>query len=154
MNLKNFKTNKLKHLLKTKKLMYICSYKITKTKDWKLLEQTFVKHNIKYYKISNNILIKVLQKSVFKTMIPLINGPIVLLYSNKTSTNFNFNELKKILDPKIELLCGRLYNKLYSETQLKHNYIQHSYSVILLNKLFKNLQKQTLFKLKKISIKT
>jgi ribosomal protein L10 len=154
MNLKNFKTNKLKHLLKTKKLLYICSYKMTKTKDWKLLEQIFIKHDLKYYKISNNILIKVLQKSVFKTMIPLINGPIVLLYSNKVPKNFNYTQLKKILNLKIEILCGRLCNKLYSEAQLKHTFIQYNLSVTLLNKLFKNLQKQSLFKLKKISIKT
>ena len=154
MNLKNFKTNKIKYLLKTKKLIYICSYKITKTKDWKLLEQNFINHDLKYYKVSNNILIKVLQKSVFKTMIPLINGPIVLLYLNKVPKNFNFDQLKKNLHPKIEILCGRLCNKLYSETQLKNTFLQYNSNITLLNTLFKNLQKQTLFKLKKISIKT
>lgn len=45
MNFKKYKINKLKYILKNIKLIHICSYEITKIKNWKIQEQVLKKIN-------------------------------------------------------------------------------------------------------------
>ena len=154
MNFKKYKINKLKHILKEKKLIYICSYKDTKLKNWKTIEQILIKSKLRYYKISNTILIKLLNNSIFKGIIPLINGPIILLYSHEVPKNFTYSKLKNLLTPNIKILCTKINNRIYSNNQLNNISIMYNYNIILLTKVLDNINKKGIFKIKKISIKS
>ena len=153
MNFKKYKINKLRHILKRNKLIYICSYKNTKLKNWKNIEQIFLKNKLRYYKISNTILIKLLNNSIFKNIIPLINGPIILLYSHDIPKNFTYSKLKNLLNPNIKILCTKINNRIYSNNQLNNISLMYNYNIILLTKILGNINKKGIFKIKKLSIK-
>jgi len=153
MNFKKYKINKLKYILKNIKLIHICSYEITKIKNWKIKEQVLKKNKLKYYKTSNTILIKLLYNSIFKSTIPLINGPIILIYSTEITKNFNYNKLEKLLSSNIKILCSIINNKIYYETQLTNIFTTYDYNITLLTKLFNNINKKGIFRIKKLSIK-
>ena len=154
MNFKKYKINKLKHILKEKKLIYICSYKNTKLKNWKNIEQTLIKNKLRYYKLSNTILIKLLNNSIFKNIIPLINGPIILLYSHEISKNFTYSKLKNLLDPNIKIVCTKINNRIYSNGQLNNTSLIYNYNIILLTTILSDINKKGIFRIKKLSIKT
>jgi hypothetical protein len=62
-------------------------------------------------------MIKTLKSSIFKNIIVLIHGPIVLLNGN--NADLTLKELKSI-SPLISLLGFRLNNKIYSRKQIKN----------------------------------
>ena len=135
------------------KLLHLCSCDITKIKNWKIQEQVLKENKLKYYKIPNTILIKLLYNSVFKSAIPLINGPIILLYSTEIPKNFSYNVLEKLLNSNIKILCSRINNKIYFKTQLTRIFITYSSNITLLAKLINNMNKKGIFRIKKLSIK-
>jgi plasmid rolling circle replication initiator protein Rep len=62
-------------------------------------------------------MVKALTNSIFKNLIILIHGPILLLSSN--DANLTFKELENI-NPFIGLLSFKLNNKIYSKEQIKN----------------------------------
>jgi len=152
MKFKKYKINKLRYLLRKKRLMFFCSYQNTKVSNWKILEQMLIKNNLKCYKISNTILIKLLSKSIFKNIVPLINGPILLIYSDKIPKNFEYNNLQTLLNPNIKILCAKMNNKIYFNLQLNNILLTYNYNILRLTKLFNNINKKVVFKIKKLSI--
>ena len=64
-------------------------------------------------------MISTLSNSVFKNLITLINGPILILNSNDNNIKLTFKELGNI-SPLIRLLGFRLNNKFYSKNQIKN----------------------------------
>lgn len=62
-------------------------------------------------------MINTLKNSIFKNLVVLIHGPIILL--NNPNTKLTFKELKS-LNPLISLLSFRLNNKIYSKKQIKN----------------------------------
>ena len=61
-------------------------------------------------------MINSLNNSIFKNIITLIHGPIIILNSN--NSNLTLKELENI-SPLIRLLGFRLNNKIYSKNQIK-----------------------------------
>jgi len=64
-------------------------------------------------------MINTLKSSVFKNVIVLIHGPIILLNNDNNDTKLTFKELENI-NPLINLLGLRLNNKIYSRKQIKN----------------------------------
>jgi len=62
-------------------------------------------------------MIKTLKNSIFKNLVVLIHGPIILV--NTTNKKLPFKELENI-NPFISLLGFRLNNKIYSRRQIKN----------------------------------
>jgi len=61
-------------------------------------------------------MINTLSNSIFRNIITLIHGPIIILNSN--NTKLTFKELENI-SPLIRLIGFRLNNKVYSQNQIK-----------------------------------
>lgn len=64
-------------------------------------------------------MINTLRSSVFKNVVVLIHGPIILLNSSNNNAKLTFKELENI-SPLIHLLGFRLNNKIYSKKQTKN----------------------------------
>ena len=62
-------------------------------------------------------MINTLKNSIFKNLIVLIHGPIILLNTN--NVNLTFKELENI-NPLIRLLGFRINNNVYSKKQIKN----------------------------------
>ena len=76
-----------------------------------------VNHKLKYFRILNKLMINTLKNSIFKNLIVLIHGPIILLNSN--NANLTLKELENI-NPLISLLGFRINNNVYSKKQIKN----------------------------------
>jgi hypothetical protein len=64
-------------------------------------------------------MINTLSNSIFKNIITLINGPVLVLNSNYDNKKLTFKEIKNI-SPLIRLLGFKLNNKIYSKNQIKN----------------------------------
>ena len=62
-------------------------------------------------------MIKTLKNSIFKNLVVLIHGPIILL--NNVNVKLTFKELENI-NPLISLLGFKLNNKVYSRKKIKN----------------------------------
>lgn len=93
-------------------------------------------------------MINTLRGSVFKNLVVLIHGPIILLNSSNNNTKLTFKELENI-SPLIHLLGFRLNNKIYSKKQTK-NLKKMSYveNISIFHKYMKTFTKLPYYKLK------
>ena len=91
-------------------------------------------------------MIKTLKCSIFKNLITLLHGPIVLI--NTDNVELTLKKLKNI-NPLINLLCLKLNNKIYSRKQIKNikklSYIEN---VSIFHKSMKTLIKMPYYKFK------
>jgi hypothetical protein len=82
-------------------------------------------------------MIKTLKSSIFKNLIVLIHGPIILLNGN--NADLTLKDLENI-SPLISLLGFRLNNKIYSRKQIKNlkkvSYIENVFGVYSAMKVF------------------
>ena len=93
-------------------------------------------------------MINTLKSSVFKNVIVLIHGPIILLNNDNNDTKLTFKELENI-NPLINLLGLRLNNKIYSKKQIKNlKKMSYSENICTFHKSMKTLTKLPYFKLK------
>jgi len=118
LELKNYKYYKIKQYLKTQKIFFICTSLDLNYKNWLILQQKFFKVNLKYYKLNNSLTIKFLKHSIFKNIIPLINGPIFLININKNQNLDHTLSQLKSFNAYITLLSLKLNNKIYFINQL------------------------------------
>lgn len=148
-NLKIYKQLKIKYYLKTVKFFFFFHGTSIKNNDWIKIEQSLSSYNLKYYRILNKLTINILNNSIFKNLIVLIHGPILILNSN--NTKLTLKALEEI-NPLIRLLSFRLNHKIYSKKQIK-NFKSMSYieNVNGLHNSLKTLTKMpySTFKLKK-----
>jgi len=150
--LKFYKFYKLKSFLKTNPLFFIYHSSSLDTKNWKVLEQKLTKLKLNCYKIHNNILTKIIMKSVLKNIVPLINGPILIVSLKKRQLNeLNFKKMST-LHPSLQLISFKLNNKCYTLEQIKNlQNLSFEGNVTILKRLIKNLNKISSYKLKKIN---
>lgn len=129
-NLKTYKYFRIKHYLKEINFFFFFQVAPVDNENWIKIEQSFVSHELKYYRILNKLMIVALKSSVFKNVTVLIHGPIVLLNNNNNNTKLTFKELENI-NPLINLLGFRLNNKIYSKKQIKNlrkiSYLENIY---------------------------
>ena len=118
-NLKTYKRFKIKHYFKTRNFFYFFHGTSLKNENWIKTEQGFARHELKYIRILNKLMINTLKNSIFKNLVVLIHGPILLLNNSTNSSKINFEELESI-NPLISFLGCRLNNKIYSKNQIKN----------------------------------
>jgi len=116
-NLKEYKRSRIKHYLKKVNFFFFFLGTSLNNESWIKIEQAFVNHKLRYFRILNKLMIKTLKNSIFKNLVVLIHGPIILV--NTTNKKLPFKELENI-NPFISLLGFRLNNKIYSRRQIKN----------------------------------
>ena len=118
-NLKTYKYSRIKHYLREINFFFFFQGASVDSRSWIKIEQDFVSHDLKYYRIHNKLMINALRSSIFRNTVILIHGPIILLNSNNKNMKLTFKELENI-NPLIHLLGLRLNNKIYSKKQTKN----------------------------------
>jgi len=83
------------------------------------IEQSFVTNKLKYVRVLNKLMINTLTNSIFKNLIVLIHGPILLLSIDKNNSKLTFKKLESI-NPLINFLGFKLNNKIYSKEQIRN----------------------------------
>lgn len=124
-----YKLSKLKNYINNEKKIIICNIINLNSYKYKNLEKELKLLNIKYYKISNKLILNSFKNSIFKNLVSLINGPIIFI--NK----FNINI-------KLSFICIKLNNKIYSKKEF------NNINKINYNKIFYNLNKKLVIVLK------
>ena len=149
-NLKTYKLLKIKHFIKTKRILFFFHGISTNNKSWVKIEQTLINHGLHYYRIYNSIATNTLNNSIFKSLISLINGPVILI-NDRDSKKLSITpkKLKKIKFP-MHLLCLKLNDKVYTKKQInKLTKLTYVENVSELHNALLNITKIPYFKLKK-----
>lgn len=145
-SLKTYRRLKIKYYLKTINFFFFFHGASLDNESWIKTEQTLVRNKLKYYRVFNTLMIKTLKCSIFKNLITLLHGPIVLI--NTDNVELTLKKLKNI-NPLINLLCLKLNNKIYSRKQIKNikklSYIEN---VSIFHKSMKTLIKMPYYKFK------
>ena len=145
-SLKTYRRLKIKYYLKTINFFFFFHGASLNNESWIKTEQTLVKNKLKYYRVFNTLMIRTLKCSIFKNLITLLHGPIVLI--NTDNVELTLKKLKNI-NPLINLLCLKLNNKIYSRKQIKNikklSYIEN---VSIFHKSMKTLIKMPYYKFK------
>src|SRR5210317_1420194 len=145
-SLKTYRRLKIKYYLKTINFFFFFHGASLNNESWIKTEQTLVRNKLKYYRVFNTLMIRTLKCSIFKNLITLLHGPIVLI--NTDNVELTLKKLKNI-NPLINLLCLKLNNKIYSRKQIKHikklSYIEN---VSIFHKSMKTLIKMPYYKFK------
>jgi len=145
-SLKTYRRLKIKYYLKTINFFFFFHGASLNNESWIKTEQTLVRNKLKYYRVFNTLMIRTLKCSIFKNLITLLHGPIVLI--NTDNVELTLKKLKNI-NPLINLLCLKLNNKIYSRKQIKNikklSYIEN---VSIFHKSMKTLIKMPYYKFK------
>jgi len=111
---KNYKSTKIKSILKKKKLIFLFHSIDVNSKRWVKIEQNLFKNNLSYYRIDLFLLNLILNNSIFLNLTNLIKGPIILIYFKKLfQKNFLLKDFFNIRN-KLYMLSIILNKKLYS----------------------------------------
>jgi len=145
-SLKTYRRLKIKYYLKTINFFFFFHGASLNNESWIKTEQTLVRNKLKYYRVFNTLMIRTLKCSIFKNLITLLHGPIVLI--NTDNVELTLKKLKNT-NPLINLLCLKLNNKIYSRKQIKNikklSYIEN---VSIFHKSMKTLIKMPYYKFK------
>ena len=117
-SLKTYKYFKSKHYFKTTNYFFFLQGISLNDRNIIEIKQNLINHDLKSFKIFNKITIHILKNSIFKNLIVLVRGPIILLYTNHNK-NLMFETLKTI-HPLINVLGLKLNNKIYSKKQIEN----------------------------------
>lgn len=147
--LKNYKLKKSKNYYKKTPLFFIFSVSNLNSKNWLKIEQDFYTQNLKYFRVYNTLLIKIVEKSIFKKMSLIINSSTCFAHFKSNNTKSVLQRLIK-LNPLVSFLGLRLNNNVYSLTQLTKIYdLNYLSNVNTLNKLMRRIIKIPYYKLNK-----
>ena len=139
--IKKFKYLKVKNYIKDIDCFLI--FNGTNTKEFVKMNQILKNLNLKYYKISNTLTKKVLNKSIYKNFKPLINSLIILLRFN--NNNLNLKQLLNI-DNSLKFIGLKIHNKIYVNAVLNIltvKNINYTYANLAFLKLLKTCLKIT-----------
>lgn len=138
----------MKHYLKAVNFFFFFQGTSVDSENWIKIEQGFANYELRYYRILNKLMSNTLKSSIFKNLVVLIHGPIILLSSENNNAKLTFKELESI-NPLINLLGVRLNNKIYSKKQIKNlKKMSYSDNICIFHKSMKTLTKLPYFKLK------
>lgn len=144
---KIYQVKKLKsYLKKTDLIFFVYQNNVGATNQLKL-EQKLFKNNLRFYKIKNSLIKKVINQSVFLNYSVMFTGPLCIIhFKNLKNSNFNFQSLLNI-NTIVPSLTIKLNKKIYSNTQLKTlSTLNYSNNMLRLNKTFKRLMKISYYK--------
>ena len=144
---KSYKLFKVKYYLKTTKFFVFYHGTNINLKNWIKIEQILKKSQLQQYKVYNTFLIKIIKNSIFKNIMTLIQGPIIIVYI-KTPSNLTINKLIEV-NPLLSFLSIRINNKFYAVSQIKNiKSISFVKNVIIFHKSLKMFLKIPYYKLK------
>ncbi len=116
-NLKTYKHFRIKRYLRKKRFFFLFHGSTLKSKNWIKIEQTLASYQLRYFRVLNKLVVNILKNSIFKNLIILIHGPVILLNSN--NVKLSVKNLKDI-SPFLCLLGVRLNYRIYSTKQIKN----------------------------------
>ena len=147
--LKNYKLKRATDYYKKTPLFFIFSISSINSKSWLRIEQDFYTQNLKYFKVYNTLLSKVIEKSIFKKMSLIINSFTCFVHPKNDNIELVLKKLTT-LNPLISFLGLRLNNNVYSVSQLSNVYtLDYFKNIRMLNKLMKKVLKFPYYKLSK-----
>jgi hypothetical protein len=116
-NLKFYKRLKIQYYFRKINFFFFYHGTSLNSIDWIQIEQLLNKNELKYFRMTNTLMINILKDSIFKNLHVLIHGPIILLNTNNTKLI-----VKKLenMSTWISLLCLKLNTKIYSKKQIKN----------------------------------
>jgi len=147
---RKYQLYKVKSFLKNPPLIFFFHTLNLKTIKWLKIEQKLLKLNLKYYKVKNTLTKYVIKNSVFLNFLPIINGPICIIYikKNQNNTNLDIQNLLK-LSQTMPLVSVKLNKKLYSKNQLLTiSTLNYRTNIKVLNKTLKTFLKNPYYKFK------
>ena len=154
-NLKTYKQLKTIRYFKTTNFFFFFHGTSLDNENWIKIEQVLAKHQLKYSRIHNKLMISTLKNSIFKNLIVLVHGPIFLLNSGTTNNaKLTLKELENI-NPLIKFIGFRLNNKVYSNKQIKDlKKVSYFENISILHNSMKTFTKTPYykFKSKKVSL--
>jgi hypothetical protein len=150
LNFKNFNKNKIINFFKNKPFFFIYQNTNTNCVKWTKTEQKFSKLKLNSSKFKNNLMVLFLNKSIFKNLTPVVNGPIILLdFKQDNKVDLSANQIEN-LDNLFFFLSLKLNNKLYSRSQIKNlSTLNYKQNVKIFSNSLKNVLKKTNYKLVK-----
>jgi len=150
LNFKNFNKNKIINFFKNKPFFFIYQNTNTNCVKWTKTEQKFSKLKLNSSKFKNNLVVLFLNKSIFKNLTPVVNGPIILLdFKQDNKVDLSANQIEN-LDNLFFFLSLKLNNKLYSRSQIKNlSTLNYKQNVKIFSNSLKNVLKKTNYKLVK-----
>ena len=147
LTLKDYKTFNTKQYIKSTNLFFFFNSINQNSKDSIETKQKLKNINFNYYKIFNKTSTRILKGSIFKNVIPLINGETYFVkYTVKKPLS------KRILFKNFEnlmfiFLASKINNKFYFSNQLQNVNILNYYksNLLLCQFLISNLKNKYLF---------
>jgi hypothetical protein len=134
-NLKTYKCFKINNYFRTIKLFFFFHGISLNHEHWIKTEQILINNQLQYFKVFNTILLNTLKNSVFKNLINLIHGPVIIICNKNTLVK---NQLENV-NTLISLLCLKLNNKVYSQQQIRNiKKLTYEKNVFLLYKSMNN----------------
>ena len=139
---KIYKLKKLKHQLKTTKVLFLFFLTNLNSKNQLKLSQKLHENNLKLYKVKNTLLRSILKKSIFLKFESIIKGPLCIIESkDEKKVNENFQSLLK-LNQNALTLSIKLNKKIYSNYQIKTlSTLNYKNNMKVLSKTLKQLTK-------------
>jgi len=108
-------------------------------------EQELTDLNLKYYHITNKLIIQTIRNSIFTNLTVIIHCSIILLYCNSLLI---FKQLQNITS--LFLLSFKLNNKIYYKKQLENlKTVSYAENVIILYNFIKHFTQLFYYRLKK-----
>ena len=121
-NFKNFQISKTKNFL-IKNNFILFSYSANQNSlNWVVTEQGLHKLNFNYYKIYNNVTVKIIKKTIFENFLQIVNSSFFLLKTKQINNKLLLNKnllIKNFQNIQFNLNSLKLNNKLYSISQFK-----------------------------------
>jgi len=130
-SLKTYKYFKIRSSFKTINFLFFFQGTSLDNKNWIKVEQSLFMHKLKYYTILNKLMITILNDSIFKNIITILNGPILMVQKDNNNEKIDFKELLNV-SSWIRLLGLKLNNKIYSKNQVQNltkiSYLENFYN--------------------------
>ena len=119
-NLKNYQILKTKQYLKENNFLLFSIGANQSAQNWINIEQGLHKLKLNYYKIYNNVTLKIIKKSIYKNSLSIINSTFFFLrpFSNQLINQKNLlNSLSSVF---FNILSIKLNKKIYTISQSKN----------------------------------
>ncbi len=142
LKLKDYKIQKVKKLIKYKKIFFIFTVLDLKSKNSLILNKLLNNKKLMTYKINNNLTRKFLQTSIFSNIQLLLNGPSLLIFL-KNESNLDFIPKNLFdLDKNSKFIVFKINTKIYTKPQLNNlQTLNHKKNIKILNKSLQKLLK-------------
>ena len=97
LTIKNFNEDKIIKFFKNKTLFFIYQNTTTNCVRWTKTKQKFSKSQLNSVKFRNNLITLFLNNSIFKNLIPIVNGSIIFIdFKQDSKLDLSKNQIENI----------------------------------------------------------